>query len=83
MQVTSAQIRAARGLLDISQSQLAETSSLSFDTIKRLERFPAKVSATRATIIVLLAALERAGVCLLEEDGQGVGVRFLTVQLGT
>jgi transcriptional regulator with XRE-family HTH domain len=73
--VTTEQLRAARGLLGWSQSDLAKRAGLSVPTIKRLEvDFGIRVSDQAREKIRL--ALEAAGVVFLEENGGGVGVRF-------
>lgn len=71
------QIRAARGLLGWSQSELAEAAARSLPTIKRLEREsddgPAVSEDVRDAV---RAALEKAGVEFIPENGGGVGVRM-------
>ena len=70
------QIRAARGLLGWSQSQLADAAGKSLPTIKRLEREdgggPAVSDDVREAVQV---ALEKAGVEFIPENGGGAGVR--------
>jgi transcriptional regulator with XRE-family HTH domain len=71
------QIRAARGLLGWSQTQLAEASGRSLPTIKRLEREgdegPAVSDDVREAV---QRALEKAGVEFIPENGGGAGVRL-------
>lgn len=71
------QIRAARGLLGWSQSQLAEAAVRSLPTIKRLEREngegPTVSDDVREAVRV---ALEEAGVEFIPENGGGAGVRM-------
>ena len=73
--ITIEQLRAARGLLGWSQTELASRAGLSLPTVKRLEgAFGPKVSAdARAK---LQKALEAAGVEFIDENGGGSGVRF-------
>jgi transcriptional regulator with XRE-family HTH domain len=74
------QLRAARGLLGWSQSQLADRAGLSLPTVKRFETGKgANVSedATRK----LKNALETAGVIFIQENGGGPGVRLRKRQL--
>jgi transcriptional regulator with XRE-family HTH domain len=73
--VTIEQLRAARGLLGWSQSELASRAGLSLPTVKRLEGgFGPRVSDdARAK---LRGALESAGIDFINENGGGVGVRF-------
>ena len=69
------QLRAARGLLGWSQSELAARAGLSLPTVKRLEGgFGPKVSDDAQ--IKLQKAIELAGVEFLDENGAGRGVRF-------
>lgn len=68
-----AQIRAARGLLGISQSELAATAGVSLITVKRAEAGEATREGTGAAI---RQALERKGVEFIEENGGGAGVRL-------
>jgi transcriptional regulator with XRE-family HTH domain len=72
--VTPAQCRAARGLLDWSQSQLAETARVAVVTIRQFENSAAE--PRRATLDVVRAALESAGVIFVDGNGEGPGVRL-------
>ena len=73
--ITIEQLRAARGLLGWSQTELAMRAGLSLPTVKRLEGgFGPRVSVeARAK---LQEALEAAGVEFIDENGGGAGVRF-------
>jgi transcriptional regulator with XRE-family HTH domain len=73
--ITIEQIRAARGLLGWSQTELASRAGLSLPTVKRLEAgFGPRVSdEARAK---LQRALEAAGIDFIEDNGGGEGVRF-------
>jgi predicted transcriptional regulator len=72
--LTPAQCRAARGLIDWSQSDLAHHASVGIVTIRQLE---AGVHAPRrATLDVVRRALESAGVEFIAENGGGAGVRL-------
>ena len=69
------QLRAARGLLGWSQSELAARAGLSLPTVKRLEGgFGARVSDEAQ--IKLQKAIEAAGIEFIDENGGGLGVRF-------
>ena len=75
--VTIEQLRAARGLLGWSQSELAARAGLSLPPVKRLEAaFGPRVSDEARGR--LQRAIEAAGVEFIEENGGGVGVRFRT-----
>ena len=72
--VTAAQCRAARGLLDWSQQELADRAGLGIVTIRQIE---ADITdPRRATLTVLQQAFERAGVEFIDENGGGPGVRI-------
>jgi transcriptional regulator with XRE-family HTH domain len=72
--LTPAQCRAARGLIDWSQSDLAQHAGVGIVTIRQLE---ADVHAPRrATLDVVRRALEAAGVEFIDENGGGAGVRL-------
>ena len=73
--VTNEQLRAARGLLGWSQSELAARAGLSLPTVKRLEGgFGPRVSEEARG--KLQRAIESAGIAFIEENGGGLGVRF-------
>jgi DNA-binding XRE family transcriptional regulator len=75
--VTNDQLRAARGLLSWSQSELAARAGLSLPTVKRLEAgFGPRVSDEARG--KLQRAIEAAGIEFIEENGGGLGVRFRT-----
>ena len=76
--LTPAQCRAARGLIDWSQSDLAQQAGVGIVTIRQLE---ADVHAPRrATLDVVRRALEAAGVEFIDENGGGAGVRLRKAQ---
>ena len=69
-------IRAARALLRWEQRDLADASSVSLPTIKRLESAPGVMAAHMSTVAALRAALEAAGIEFIAENGGGPGVRL-------
>src|SRR4051812_7646493 len=73
--ITSAQLRAARGLIGWSQTQLAQAAQLSLPTVKRVESGagPRVSDDARAR---LKGALEAAGIDFIDENGGGPGVRL-------
>ncbi|NRQ13491.1 hypothetical protein BHMPCIPO_00705 [Ensifer sesbaniae] len=77
--ITSEQVRAARALLRWEQKHLAEASSVSLPTIKRLEGQSGALKAQDRTVEAIRQTLEEAGIAFLD-DGQmadgGLGVRF-------
>jgi transcriptional regulator with XRE-family HTH domain len=72
--LTSAQCRAARGLVDWSQRELAQRAGVGIVTIRQLEA--ATHEPRRATLDVVRRALEVAGVEFIDENGGGAGVRL-------
>jgi transcriptional regulator with XRE-family HTH domain len=74
--ITSAQIRAARGLLKWTQATLAARGATSIVTLNMIENDG--VTPRAATLEGIQRALEAAGVEFLGEDGGGLGVRFRT-----
>ena len=74
--LTSAQIRAARGLLRWSAEELAREASLGLATIKRAEGSEKETSMTAANDLTVRRTLESAGVEFIDENGGGPGVRL-------
>ena len=72
--VTAAQCRAARGLLDWSQQDLADYAGLGIVTVRQIEA--GTTEPRRATLVVLRQAFDRAGVDFIDENGGGPGVRL-------
>ena len=71
------QIRAARGLLGWSQTQLAEAAGRSLPTIKRLEREDGEgPNVSDEVRLAVQSALEKAGVVFIPENGGGAGLRL-------
>lgn len=74
MTLTPAQSRAARGLLDWSQTELAARSNLSESTIRDFEKGRRVPSVNN--LAAVRRAFELAGVIIVDENGEGPGVRF-------
>jgi len=72
--ISSAQCRAARGLLDWSQQELAEKAGVGVVTIRQLETGGHR--PRRATLDVVKRCLEAGGVEFIAENGGGAGVRL-------
>jgi len=68
-QVTSAQIRAARALLNLSGRKLSERSGISPSTLHRAENADGKPNMHASTLVAIKAALETLGVEFLDETG--------------
>ncbi len=73
VELTPALCRAARGLLDWSQTRLAKTAGWGISTIADFERERRVVSLE--AIAAIRAALEAAGVEFIPENGGGEGLR--------
>jgi transcriptional regulator with XRE-family HTH domain len=78
--ITSAQLRAARGLLGIDQRELADLAGLSVPTIQRMEASDGVIRGNVDSMMKLITALDVAGVELIGEDAAsratGRGVRL-------
>lgn len=74
--ISTAQIRAARGLLKWTQATLAHQAAISTVTLNMIEN--EAVRPRGGTLDLIESALEAGGVEFLTEDGVGVGVRFRT-----
>ena len=78
--ITSAQLRAARGLLGIDQRELAEIAGLSVPTIQRMEASAGVIRGNVDSMMKLVTALDRAGIELIAEgvasQATGRGVRL-------
>lgn len=72
MILTPALCRAARGLLDWTQSDLAERSDVSRSTIRDYEG--SRHDVHRATAAQIRRAFEEGGVVFMEVEGCGMGV---------
>ena len=74
MMITPAQCRAARGLLDWSQSELARRASVGRNTVVDLERERRTPHANN--MLAIVSALEEAGVEFIDTEGGAPGVRL-------
>lgn len=72
--ISARQCRAARGLLGISQRDLAEAASVSLSAILDFETETRK--PRQATLAALRRAFEEAGVLFISVNGGGQGVRL-------
>jgi transcriptional regulator with XRE-family HTH domain len=72
--ITKEQSRAARGLIDWSQSYLAQKANLGESTIRDFEKGRRVPSINN--LAAIRTALEAAGVEFIAENGGGAGVRL-------
>jgi transcriptional regulator with XRE-family HTH domain len=71
------QLKAARSLLGWSQTELAKQAGLSLPTVKRVERESGDgPNVSDEARNKLRAALEKAGIEFIAENGGGPGVRL-------
>jgi transcriptional regulator with XRE-family HTH domain len=78
--LTPSQCRAARGLLDWSQQQLATAARVGVVTVRQFEA--GTTEPRNATLDVIQRALEAAGVVLVPENGGDAGVRLRRYRVG-
>ena len=72
--ITASQCRAARGLLDWTQQELADAARIGVATVRLFE---SEATETRhATLAVIRHAFELAGVEFIDENGGGPGLRL-------
>jgi transcriptional regulator with XRE-family HTH domain len=78
--ITAAQMRAARALLGIDQTDLADLAGVSLPTIQRMEASVGNVRGVVETLMRVIEAFDKAGVEMISENtpsiGAGRGVRF-------
>jgi transcriptional regulator with XRE-family HTH domain len=74
--ISSAQCRAARGLIGWSQQDLANNAGIGTVAVHQLESGTSR--PRRATLDVVKRAFEAAGVEFIDENGGGAGVRLRT-----
>jgi transcriptional regulator with XRE-family HTH domain len=74
--ITSAQIRAARALLNWSARELSQRSAVSQSSIHRAERAKSRPSMREHSLAAIKAALEQHGVEFLSD----CGVQLVSVQ---
>lgn len=78
--MTSAQLKAARALLEIDQKTLSDLSGVSLTTIRRMEASSGTVRGNVDTLVKVIDALNTQGVELINEHAEsldgGRGVRL-------
>jgi transcriptional regulator with XRE-family HTH domain len=73
-QISPATCRAARGLADLTQKQLAEAASVGLSTVKAFEAGGSTPMTNN--LKAMQEALEKAGIEFIAENGGGAGVRM-------
>lgn len=74
--LTGRQIAAARALIDMRQTALADAAAISVPTLKRMEACSGQACGMPNNVDAVRRALESAGVEFLGQNGQGVGIRL-------
>ena len=78
MAISGNQIKAARALIGMEQSELSEKAGVSVNTIRNMEAKGMGVVRVRLdTLYRVQDALKAAGVIFVEENGEGPGVRLM------
>lgn len=72
--ITAAQCRAARGLMNWTQDDLAKAAKVGIVTVRQFEAGNAE--PRNSTLVVISQALEGAGVEFIPQNGGGPGVRL-------
>ena len=72
--LTPAQSRAARGLIEWSQTELASRSNLGLSTIRDFEK--GRRIPTINNLTAIRRALEAGGIVFIPQNGEGPGVRL-------
>lgn len=74
--ITSAQIRAARGMLEWTRADLAEKSGVGFSSMQRLESADGVPGAQFKTLEAIKTAFEKAGIEFIGSPESSAGVRW-------
>jgi len=69
------QLRAARALLGWEQITLAKKAKVAIGTIRRMESFDGPIGSQTATLLKVIAALEKAGLEFLNGGQPGVRLK--------
>ena len=75
-QLTGAQLRAGRGLINLSAETLAHETKVSLRTIRRAEQEHGPVPITAANAERIKSVLEERGVIFTQAGDGGAGVRL-------
>lgn len=73
-----AQCRAARGLVEWSQTDLADVANVGLSTVKNFEA--GRSAPIANNVAAIRAALQGVGVIFIAENGEGPGVRLRKAQ---
>jgi transcriptional regulator with XRE-family HTH domain len=76
--ITSGQLKAARALLGMTATKLAELSGVAYTTVVRMESSEGIPSGQVKTLDSVQKALEKAGIEFIGSPEEGAGVRWKT-----
>ena len=71
------QIRGARGLLGLSQDELANLAGVGVATIRRMEAVDGLVPGNLESAVRIRNALENAGVQFIDQGEKGPGIQLV------
>ena len=74
--ITSGQIKAARALIGMTSTRLAELSGVAYTTVVRMESSDGIPSGQVKTLDAVQRALEKAGIEFIGSPESGAGVRW-------
>ena len=72
--ISPEQVRAARAILGLSEADLAKAARVPIEAVRRAEGSGRSVAAADA-VEKIAAALEKAGITFLADEGDGPGLR--------
>jgi len=73
--ISPEQVRAARAFLGLSEAEVAKAARVPVEAVKRAEGSGRSVAAADA-VEKIAAALEKAGIAFLPDEGDGPGLRL-------
>jgi predicted transcriptional regulator len=73
--ITGRQLRAARALVGMEQTELAKRARVAIGTIRRMEGFAGEIGSRTSTLSLVQRALEKAGIEFLNDGQPGVRLR--------
>ena len=73
--ISGRHVRAARGILGWTQSDLAKKARVALGTLRRMEDFDGPVGTRIETLKRVMAVLDKAGVEFLNDGSPGVRLR--------
>ena len=78
MVISGPHVRAARALLKLEQTELAQAAGVSTATLRKIENSDGEADVRLSTLRAIRNALEQAGIEFLDGDRPGVRMRAPT-----